>query len=351
MLTTTVAGRTWQFSHSIGRPTPEHNGKTGGFTLPTGIATAPGGILFVLSRGLGFPTFDDVADIYRRIGKVKIDQEHIGDFARCEFTWPTGIAVAGDGNVYCADEYENKIAFFDPDRVFTFPDYDPDGERLGDWGEPGSAPGQIDAPAGIAFDSDDNLFVVDSKNDRVQKFTKDGRYLSGWGESGSGEGQFSRPWGITVDRDGFVYVADWGNDRVQKFTPEGEHVLTFGSELDDGGELDHPSDVAVDSDGDVYVADWGNLRVQIYEPDGEVLTALYGDAKKLSKAQEYVFGRDAATAQIFDQNSDAEGFNVSGKFDRTVALAVDEEDRIIVTDSRGRLQVYRKDHDYVDLTP
>jgi sugar lactone lactonase YvrE len=352
MLTTVVAGRTWQFSHSIGRPTAEHNGKTGGFMYPIGVAAVSGGILFVLSRGFGLPSFSDgVADIYRRIGKVRIDQEHIGDFARCEFTWPSGIAVAGDGRVFCADEHENDISFYDSDGVIAFPEYDPEGERLGDWGEQGTAPGQINGPAGLAFDADDNLYVVDSRNDRVQHFTKDGRYLSGWGESGSAEGQFKRPWGITVDGDGFVYVADWGNDRVQKFTADGEHILTFGSEIDDGGELDHPADVGVDSDGDVYVADWGNRRVQIYEANGDVITALYGDAKERSKAEEYLFNRNASTAQVFNQNSDSGGFEVLGKFGRTSALAVDDEDRIIVADSRGRLQVYQKDHDYVDLTP
>ena len=351
MQTTLAAGRTWHFSHSIGRPTAEHNGKTGGFMHPIGVAAAPGDLLFVLSRGFGIPTFSDgVADIYKRIGKVRIDQEHIGDFARCEFTWPSGIAVSRDGRVFCADEYDNEISFYDPDKTVEFPEYDPDGERLGDWGRRGSAPGELHGPAGLAFDPDDNLFVVDSRNDRVQLFTKDGGYLSGWGESGSGPGQLDRPWGITVDREGFVYVADWGNDRVQKFTPDGEQVTTFGSDLGDGGDLDHPSDVGVDSDGDVYVADWGNRRVQIYEPDGEVITALYGDAKANSKAQDYVFGRDASTAQLFDQHSDSPGFALVGKFGRTVALTVDDEDRIIVTDSRGRLQVYRKDHNYVNLT-
>ena len=351
MLTTKVAGRVWHFSHAIGRPTAEHNGKTGGFMHPIGVAAAPGGMLFVLSRGVGIPTFSDgVADLYKRIGKVTIDQLHVGDFARNEFSWPSGIAVAGDGRVFCADEYDNEISFYDPDRTIEFPEYDPDGERLGDWGTAGSAPGELDGPAGLAFDADDNLFVADSRNDRIQRFTKDGEYLSGWGETGSAEGQLRRPWGITVDREGFVYVADWGNDRVQKFTPEGEHVLTFGSDLGDGGDLDHPSGVGVDSDGDVYVADWGNRRVQIYEPNGDVITAFYGDAKTPSKAQEYVMGRDASTAQLFAQHSDSAGFAVLGKFGRTAALAVDAEDRIIVTDSRGRLQVYRKDPDYVDLT-
>ena len=47
MLTTTVAGRTWNFSHAIGRNANAGNG----FSHPTAVAVAPDGILYVLSRG------------------------------------------------------------------------------------------------------------------------------------------------------------------------------------------------------------------------------------------------------------------------------------------------------------
>ena len=73
-------------------------------------------------------------------------------------------------------------------------------------------------PAGLAVDGENNLFVVDSQNHRVQKFTRDGQYLGGWGSEGSDPGQFNKPWGICTDNEGDVYVADWKNDRVQKFS-------------------------------------------------------------------------------------------------------------------------------------
>ena len=76
--------------------------------------------------------------------------------------------------------------------------FDGDGEFLGKWGEQGGAPGQVDGPSGLAFDSRDNLYVVDHKNSRIQKFTTSGDYLSGWGEAGGGPGQFNMPWGLTV---------------------------------------------------------------------------------------------------------------------------------------------------------
>ena len=343
MITTSAAGRTWHYSHCLGRETAEHNGKTGGYMHPVDVASTQGDILFVLSRGFGYHNEARRGDVGQRIGKTTIDEQHIGDFARNGFTWPVGIAVSADGTVFCSDEYENAITSYDPDGIMNFPEFDPNGESLTRWGTPGSQPGQIDRPAGIAFDGDDNLLVVDKGNNRVQKFAKDGAYLSAWGTGGDGPREFDEPWGITVDGTGDVYVADWGNNRVQKFAPDGTHLLTFGS--GDGGELDHPAGVAVDSEGDVYVTDWGNRRVQIYEPDGEVITALYGDVHELSKAGEYILNRDPESIKTF--NSVAHVMSSNVRFHRPCGITMAEGDRVVITDTSGRLLVYNKDKDYV----
>ena len=321
MLTTTAAGRTWNFSHAIGRNVIAGNG----FTQPIAVAAAPVGILYVVS----------VHEI-KRIGKLTIDEEFIGEFGHGEFTWPTGLAVASDENVYLSDEYENFIAIFNPD-----------GELLGKWGEGGSLEGQLGGPAGLAFDSDDNLYVVDGGNNRVQKFTKDGRYLSGWGRPGSGEGEFDHPWGITVDQNGDVYVADWGNNRIQKFSPDGALLMSLGSS-DESEELslDHPANVAVDSQMDIYVTDWGNKRVQIYDPEGEVITSLYGDAHEFSQWAKLAVEANPDAVKGYRRLKDTTPI---ARFQRPTGIAVDEQDRIIVTDSnRGRLQVYTKEKDYLD---
>ena len=350
MKTTSIAGRTWHFSHSIGRPTAEHNQHmdgtmVGGFLYPIAVTVGGDGSIFVLSRGLGFAYIRPV-DVFTRVGRLTIDQQHIGDFARAGFTWPAGIAVSKDGTVYCSDEYENCIAFYNPDNTFPFPDSNPDRDRLGQWGEVGLEEGRLNGPNGLAFDSDDNLYVVDSRNDRVQKFTKDGGFLLGWGDSGAGEGQFNRPWGITIDHKGDVYVADWGNDRVQKFSPDGEFLMSFGSSQDEAGSLNRPADVAVDSDGDVYITDWGKRKVRIYDPDGDVLAALHGDATEISKAAEYALNRNPEVfARAFQRAKD---LSQVGRFKRPTGIAVDQEDRIIVTDNPGRLQIYIKDKGYVE---
>ena len=328
MLTTTVAGRTWDFSHAIGKSAKVGNG----FTQPTAVAVASGGVLYVLSRGgRDSPAFG----MGRRIGKVTMDEEFLGEFADEDFVWPVDLALDSEGNVYCSDEYRNFVTI-----------YDPDGRRLGQWGVAGSEEGQIRGSSGISFDAEDNLYVVDSFNDRVQKFTKDGQFLMGWGSSGSGEGQFNRPWGITLDRNGDVYVVDWGNNRVQKFMADGRYLMSFGTSAEGAGDLDHPADVAVDSQGDVYVTDWGNNRVQIYDPGGDILTALYGDASEFSKWAKEMVEANPDVEKAYRRVKDK---SLLARFDVARGIAIDDQDRIIITDSNlSRLQVYVKVKDYLE---
>ena len=230
-----------------------------------------------------------------RICKLTFDsEEFVGEFGKGDFIWPVGLDLDQDGSVYASDEHLNVINIYD----------EADGQLVGKWGEAGSGEGQLNGAAGIAFDADDNLFVVDSLGDRVQKFTKDGRYLMGWGSSGPGEDQLRLPWGITIGKEGSVYVVDWGNDRVQKYSPDGEHLMTFGTMRDDGGELKRPADVAVDSEGDVYVSDWGNKRVQIYDPEGGVIAALYGDAYELSKAAQETVDANPDASKAYERVRD-----------------------------------------------
>ena len=339
--TLTRAGRTWHFVAGIA-----NDSVMIGVRYPSSVAIAPDGHIFVLSRGM--PTERSATGEGPKIGKWRLDGTRVGDYARREFTWPAGIAVSADGTVFCSDEHDNFIAAFSSDGPFSpFPEFNPDGEHLFKWGGPGTAEGQLDRPSGMAFDRHDDLLVVDSRNNRVQKFTKDGRYLAGWGGAGVGEGEFDRPWGICVDRDGYVYVADWGNHRVQKFSQDGEFVMSFGSHPDSGGDLENPSDVAVDSDGDVYVTDWGNKRVQIYEPDGEIVGALHGNATDPHdgrSGEEFQLTNDAqkAEARIYTGG-------LLGRFERPVGIAIDGEDRVYIAESRRcRVQVYAKVRDYID---
>ena len=100
MLTTTIAGRTWNYSHTIGRNAAAGNG----FSQPMDVALAPGGVIYVLSRGQ--EGAGGVVAPNKRIGKVTMDEKFLGDFGRGGLTWPSSLAVDQDGNLYCSTSNE-----------------------------------------------------------------------------------------------------------------------------------------------------------------------------------------------------------------------------------------------------
>jgi len=114
---------------------------------------------------------------------------------------------------------------------------------LTQWGTFGTGNGQFAQPAGVALDGSGNVYVADTGNNRIQKFTASGIYLSQWGTAGSGNGQFSGPFGITV-AGGSVYVVDSGNRRVQVFTTAGAYVTQWGSLGSGNGQFQQPLCVA-----------------------------------------------------------------------------------------------------------
>ena len=155
-------------------------------------------------------------------------------------------------------------------------------QQIGSVGTPGNAAGQFNFPRAVAVDAEGQIYVADSGNNRVQVFNADGTFLRQWGSLckldtgegcvGGGDGQFNEPWGIAVGQDGSVYVSDTWNHRIQKFTNEGQFVSKWGVFGSTGGELGQenlfygPRSLAIGRDGNLYVMDTGNKRVQVFAP-------------------------------------------------------------------------------------
>jgi DNA-binding beta-propeller fold protein YncE len=119
----------------------------------------------------------------------------------------------------------------------------------------------------VAVGPDGSVYVTDTWNHRVQKFTADGRFLQTWGTFGQGETPeaFWGPRGIAVDDRGHVYVADTGNKRIVVFDENGVYVTQFGTEGTEPGQFNEPVAVALDDRGRVYVTDTWNQRVQVFD--------------------------------------------------------------------------------------
>ena len=334
MVTQLVAGRVYDYSRVVGR----YVGPPG-FAMPVKVALGEGDTVYVLSRAGDISLGCRVAKI--TIGIEHEDEEWLGNFlemgeADGDLVWPAGMAVDSQTNLYITDEWLNRVSIFDKDVNF-----------LSLWGSPGEGDGQFNHPSGIAIDGEDNLYIVDSLNHRVQKLTKDGQFLAKWGSFGTDDGEFSSPWGITVDHQGYVYVADHSNHRVQKFTPEGEFVAKFGSHGAGRGQLNRPTDVAVDPEGDVYVCDWANNRVQAFGPDGRFITSFVGDARELSKwAKPHL----ASNPDMIKRRREVRNLESEWRFTLPRGLAFDaKKNRLLIVDTQnGRILIYNKLNDYVE---
>jgi sugar lactone lactonase YvrE len=87
-------------------------------------------------------------------------------------------------------------------------------------------------PSDIAVDGRGNIYVLDSGNHRIQKFSPDGKYLATFGRQGQGPAEFYFPESLEVDPKGYLYVSDPNNQRIVVLTPEGKDhkVITFTDE-------------------------------------------------------------------------------------------------------------------------
>jgi len=181
-----------------------------------------------------------------------------------QFDGAGGIALGPSGGtpVYVVDSGNHRIQRFTSDGAFELA-----------WGGFGSGPGEFDSPSDVAVDGSGNVYVADTLNHRIQKFDAAGSFLLAWGGQGSADGAFLAPEGIIVDAGGNVLVADTGNDRIQMFLADGTFVTKWGTHGSADGELDGPRDVEP-WDGGYAVADTGNQRVQVFQlagvpPDAE----------------------------------------------------------------------------------
>ena len=142
--------------------------------------------------------------------------------------------------------------------------------RLLKWGRDGSFDGAFFFPRGVAVDFVGNIYVADESNNRIQKFDARGSFLD---EVGAGRradpDSSSRRGASRATRLGNVYVVDSGNHRIQKFDGNGTFLCSFGNRGKTEGQVNFPYGIAVDKEGCVYVVDSGNHRVLKYVPTEE----------------------------------------------------------------------------------
>lgn len=223
------------------------------------------------------------------------------------FNRPADVAVAPNGDLWVADSNNNRIQKFSPS-----------GGYLGKFGVKGSFASLFNRPSAVAFDREGSFWVADTGNNRIQKFSGQGAYQMKVGALGSGNGAFSSPEGIAVGPEGKIWVADTKNHRLQVFDTKGTFLQAIGVGGSGPGQFAEPAGLDFGSNGNVYVADAGNNRIQELTPEG-------------------VFVREFGSAGVG-----------KGQLQRPVNLEADAEGLIWVLDSgNGRVQVFGEEGEFV----
>lgn len=284
----------WKKTSTFGL-TGEGNGQ---FKDPWGIAVGESEDVFVADSGNGrVEKFSSSGGFIKAFGKT-------GSGAN-EFSSPEGLAIqeSGEGKyLYVADSGNNRIAVAsqklesdqaygtgktpagvttvrtphgqyqekmyvtlhaksEVERLPMESGYEFRGVEYEVFGKEGTENGQFKGPAGVAANENEDVFIVDEGNDRVEKLTTGDQYISQFGSKGSGNGQFLAPRGVALESNGFtgidIYVADSGNNRVDELNEAGEYITQFST----GSE---PQGIAFGKNK-MYVTLGAGNKVEVFE--------------------------------------------------------------------------------------
>jgi DNA-binding beta-propeller fold protein YncE len=225
---------------------------------------------FSLISGLAI---DDADHLYVSDGGMRhvlvFDPQHKAEAVINEgLANPAGIAIDNENRLlYVADSDLDQVLVYDADSPHKLL------RKMGTAGtkHTSTAPGDFSHPTNLAVDSEGNLYVSDTFNDRVEIFDADGNFESTFGKAGDGPGYFSRPKGIGIDCDGHIWVADGVQDRVQVFNREGRVLLFMGGHGLLPGQFSAVAGLTIDKTNRVFTSEQYIGRVQMfrYIPNGE----------------------------------------------------------------------------------
>ncbi len=181
-------------------------------------------------------------------------------------------------------------------------------------GAKGDGPGQFNSPKSVSSDANGNVYVLDSGNNRIQKFTPTGQLLTFIGGFGWEQGQFQLPADIFVYNSLDIFVADYENNRIERYDKDLNWLASYSSNRNWNPRYQFyfPTAVCLSLHGDFFIADSENDRIiklnASFEPElsfgdydwGQGMLQEPSDIFITNQDRVYITDSKAATVMLYD---------------------------------------------------
>lgn len=218
-----------------------------------------------------------------------------------QFQFPYGITGDSQGNVYVADLYNGNISIFTAQGKFVkyFTDdskksnflaspaglriynnklyvtdiktnsvfeYSMDGKKLLQFSTATGNTDLLNAPNAVTIDSDNNIYVSDTGNQRLVVYDQNGKFIRiiNGSKDGKGASKFVNPRGVGVLPNGTLLMVDNMTHYVYGFDKNGNQKFQFGGIGSDNDQFYLPNGLFVDNNGEVFITDTVNERIAVY---------------------------------------------------------------------------------------
>jgi sugar lactone lactonase YvrE len=214
---------------------------------------------------------------------------------------PMGLAFLPSGDLLVVDQGGQSVRRIENDTIRAFA-----GRGIAAFGGDGreAVQANLRVPTGVAADGNGNVWIADQFNERIRRVGPDGIISTVAGTQGSGssgdgglatKAKLNKPQGVAVDSVGRIFIADTGNNKIRMVDTNGIITTIAGTgsagEYGDGGpaaaaELDGPRDVAVSREGRLYIADTGNNKVRMVDLNAGNIQTVAGTGSTIANQKE-----------------------------------------------------------------
>ena len=239
--------------------------------------------------------------VYGQLGSFTANSGNNPSISSTSLQVPTGLTLDSSENLYVADTGNNRVLYYLKGSMTATRVYGQGGSfTTNTVNNGGVTANSLGGPTDIAVDSGNGVYIADTQNNRVlfylsgsttatRVYGQSGSFITNTANNGGiSANSLSNPNALTLDSAGNLYVSDSRNNRVLVYssgstaatTVYGQAGLFNGAGFTPitASSLNTPTDLSLDSSGNLYIADDGNSRILFYLVGSTTATRVYGQA-------------------------------------------------------------------------